>query len=302
MNIMSNTIMQFLFVAHVFLSLSYFFIISLKNKSQALSEFLIAVTIPGFGLAFLLAVKSARFLRLAGEDPSYMYRQFQNNRPMLGQFAWQETNIIPLEDLLALDDTKTKRAMLGDVIKKNILNNNELLFKAVRDPDSEVSHYAVSVVTNKIEKLESLLFHSEKKLAQAPTDIEALKEYADTMGDYLRMGFLDEISQKKNEKIYVNVLETLLSLDTAESKYFIEKISYEMVLKNYEKAETFCEMFLRHFPDNENPYIMYIKLYWQLKNYHKLQEKIKQLKASPIRLTINALELIRFWDGGGQRA
>lgn len=287
-----------LFVVHTVVSLLYFFMAASKNKSQAISEFLIVFSIPIFGLIFLLGLRLFDFFRFKNEDPSYMYQEFKNSNSVLGDIIRRKANIIPIEDALFLDDAKLKRTLLTDAIKQDVLRNNNLLLRAVRDSDREISHYAVSAVTTTIEKMESQLFHLEKKMRSDPNNNDNLRQYADTMSDYLQIGFLDKISQKKSEKAYASMLENLISLDATEKKYFIEKINYEIKLENYIKAEEFCEKFLEYFPNSEMPYILYIKLYSQLKNYNGLQEKVKQLKASPIQFTVNALEIIRFWDGG----
>jgi hypothetical protein len=287
-------------IGYVVLSLVYFFVRSRSNRAQALTELWIALLIPGFGLIFLLLVGSAKILRLTGEDPSYMYRDFKIPHTNLGNFTREEADIIPIQDVLTLDDTKTKRALLGDVIKKDVLINKNVLYKAVKDPDSEVSHYAVSVVTQKIEEMETILFQLEKRLDSDSANIEVLKQYVEVMEIYVKMGFLDEVSQRKSEEAYVYALEKLLALDASEKRYFIEKIDFELKLGHFKKAENYCGLFMSSFPGDEDPYVMYIKLYHRMNNYQKLQEKIRQLKGSDIRFTNKALETIRFWDGGEQ--
>jgi hypothetical protein len=287
-------------IGYVVGSLFYFFVRSRTNRAQAFTELAIALLIPGFGLIFLLLVGSAKTLRLAGEDPSYMYRDFKAPHTNLGNFTKEEADIIPIQDVLTLEDTKIKRALLGDVIKKDVLINKNVLYNAVKDPDSEVSHYAVSVVTHKIEATEAILFQLEKRLDSAPANAEVLKQYAEVMEVYVKMGFLDAVSQKKNEQAYAYALEKLLSLDTSEKKYFIEKINFELKLDNFREAERFCALFADRFPDDEDSYVMYIKLYHRTDNHGKLKEKIRQLKGSDIRFTYKALETIRFWDGGEQ--
>lgn len=287
-------------IGYVALSLVYFLVRSRRNRAQALTELVIALLIPGFGLIFLLLIGSAKLLRLTGEDPSYMYRDFRMPHPSLGNFTKAEADIIPIQDVLTLDDTKTKRALLGDVIKKDVLINKNVLYKAVKDPDSEVSHYAVSIVTHKIQEMEAILFQLEKRLDSDSANAEVLKQYADVMDIYVKMGFLDEVSQRKYEQAYVYALEKLLVLDRSEKKYFIEKINYELKLGDLAQAERFCALFKDAFPGDEDPYVMYIKLYHRMNNYQKLQETIRQLKGSDIRFTNKALETIRFWDRSEQ--
>ncbi len=294
---MTDEVILILILANGILSLLYFIWAAKKSKSQAISEVAMMLLIPFFGPGFILIIKLAEVFKLKQEDPSYMYQEFKNKHLILGDFMQHEANIIPINDALFIDDTNTKRTLLTDAIKQNVLQNNNILLKVVRDSDREVSHYAVSMVTNIIGNLEVILFQLEKKLLEDPKNIECLMKYADAMSEYLQIGFLDPISQKKSEEIYINILENIISLKVTDKRYFIEKINYEIKQENYKKAEFDCRNFMDIFPNDEDPYLMYIKLYGQLNEYQKMQEKLQELKACPIKFTRNALEIIRFWGG-----
>lgn len=288
-------------VIHVAVTMLYVLIRARAQQGQAFCEFFIVLLIPGLGLAFLLTTLLIRRFGFR-EDPAYMYDSFHNNRPLFRDYSRREANIIPLEDVLALEDAQTKRLLMGEVIRRNALHNNELLFKAVKDADSEVSHYAVSVASGRIEEMEAALSRLGKELGQNPTDSDILVQYVKIMGAYLKLGFLDEVSQRKFTTAYAEALATLISHAAPDKEQFTAKIDCELALGNYDEAAQFCESFMSVFPRQEEPYLMYIKLYYLQQDAENLHAVICRLKDTDIRFTNRALQSIRFWERGEQYA
>lgn len=264
-----------------------------ENKTKALCEAALVFFIPGFGLLFMVIMN---FVKAPSEDPSYVYKEFSDNRMLLREFSVQEANVLPVQDALMLDDNSTKRNLLLEVIKRDVLKNDELLLRATHDEDTEISHYAVSIVTTKIQAMEDNFYELEKKLAVNPDDIPSLKEYADTLRSYLNIGFLDNLSKLKREKEYGDLLAKILSFDTTEKKFFQEKINCEINLLNFDEAQKYCDLFLESFSNHEEPYLQYVKLYHKLKNPQKVREHIARLKATNIKFSKETLDIIRFWD------
>ena len=264
---------------------------------QAVCEFFIIVLLPGAGVAFVAGSYILEFLN-SGKDLPEMYQTNKNEQKLLRRMVKEEADIIPASDILMLDNTKTKRIVLGDIIKRDILYNREILFDAIRNEDSEVSHYAVSVVTNRLAKLENSLYAIRKKTQEKPQDLESLRQFADAMQSYLQISNLDKISQQKYEEEYANVLEKLIFLDGHSKRYFCELIDYHLDAGTFIKAEYLCELFQEKFPLSEEPYLQLIKLYYYLNNRDALLKTIVEFKQTNIKFTSKTLEIIRFWDGG----
>lgn len=282
-------------IVHFVITAIYFVLIVKikKNWLTALCESSFVLLIPGFGLIFMIVMNLAKS---PSEDPSYVYKDFCDKRMLLREFSLKESDILPIQDALMLEDNTAKRSLLLEVIKRNVLKNDELLFKATRDEDTEISHYAVSVVTNKIQIMGDIFHELGKKLSRHPNDIDVLKEYADTLKGYLKIGFLDKLSKMNHEKDYVDLLAKILSLDKTEKKYFLEKINHEIDLANFDEAQKYCDLFLKSFSNHEEPYLQYIKLYHKLKDLKIMREYIAQLKAADIKISKESLDIIRFWD------
>jgi hypothetical protein len=287
------TVFDFLLL-HLTLTAVYaFFRLTRKHiLAQTVCETAIVLFLPGFGLLFMTVFHLAQD---PSRDPSYVYKDFTDDKVLLKEFSLQEADVLPVQDALMLEDNTTKRTLLLDAIKRDVLKNDELLLKAVHDQDTEVSHYAVSIMTTKIQAMEDSFYELGQKLAADPHDLAALKQYADTMSDYLKIGFLDQISQKKFEKEYAGLLARLLAVDQSCEKYFLAKIDCEIGLGHFAEAEKYCGLFMKHYSLREEPYLQYIKLYHHLRDTKKTGEYIKMLKDTNIKFTKNALNMVRFF-------
>lgn len=287
-----------LFFLHIIFSLGYLLWHMKTNFSQALCEFIIIICLPVFGITYLILGKLLHKIsyNTFGEG-AYKHDKLTNPKIELGSINEYDTNIIPLSDVLYLDNIAEKRTILTNAIRQDSLTDHKLLFKAIKDADREVSHYAAAMFTNMIEKLEAKLFTLEKNLRESPNNFELQTAYTNTMEEYLRIGFLDNFSKEKSLHQYKNVLQKIIQSPLAKVDHYTALFECEISLGNYSQAEKTCENFLNKFPSNEAPYLLYIKLYHHLKSYENLKLKIQELKKSPIHISPNALKIIRFWDG-----
>jgi hypothetical protein len=282
---------------HILASFIYFIIRTRQNSGRAFCEGMIALMFPGFGLAFLLLTLAINSVQSKNEELSYMETDYNNDYIPLQEHENRELTVLPMHDVLLLDDTKTKRELLSDAIKRDVLSNSDALLKAIRDEDSEISHYAVSMVKRKMSDLEAVFYRLSKELKETPDNLTLLKDYADVVDVYLKSSFMDEVSKKKLQQDFAENLERLLSFDKTEKKYFLLKINCEIDLKNYKKAEEFCNLFLVLFSDSEEPHILNIKLSYYLQDRQKIKQAIARLKASETKFSNRAMEIVRFWDG-----
>ncbi len=298
---MENKLFIIFLIVHLLTTIIYFVVIKKKTDSntQAFSESVIVLFMPIAGLLFLLGAKMLMAFDKRSKESVNIYHQYKDDRLVLGEHMQYEDDILPLNDALMIDDSIQKRDLLTDAIKRDVLSNHQVLKKAIKDSDREISHYAVSFVTTKIEKLEADLYRLEKNIQEDSQNVDYLKDYIENMREYLSIGFLDKVSRTRNEKLYMDALTKIINLSPDEKHLFIYKIDHSIAVDEIEKAKQYCALFLEKFPLSEDPYLMFIKLYQKTKESDKLQETIKTLKKSPIKLTATALNTIRFWDQEG---
>ena len=183
-----------------------------------------------------------------------------------------------------------------------MLQNQQVLQQAVHDEDREIAYYAISMLTTKLEALETQLFQEEKQLHEENVSAALLNDYAANLREYIAQKFIDPMTRRQKEERYAAVLGRLVAAEPEKTEHYREKICQDIRLACYDSAQEVCALFLQHFPGTEQPYLMYIRLYQARHEPEALQQKIDELKALPIKLTIEAMEVIRFWDRKGAAA
>lgn len=209
----------------------------------------------------------------------------------------KEMNIVPIEEALLLNDTTTKRRMLIDALKNDSIEYMGILQNALENEDTETSHYAATAVL----EIKRKLMLSKQKFAvqyeENKSDIDILIPYANVLKSYLTKGFLDERTLVKTKHTYSQVLESLLSVHTTEEVYFVDKIECDLEIGHVDKARSMCAIFHQAHPNSETPYLVSMKTHYTLRNNERFQESLNGLKNSPIRLSNQALNIVRFWSG-----
>ena len=108
---------------------------------------------------------------------------------------------------------------------------------------------------------------------------------------------MDALTKKEKGRIYVEVLARLLQEEPENDEYMQAKINQEILLEDYGEAERDCHSFQQAFPDREEPYILYMKLYHAMRQPELMEKKLAELKGSRARLSPEALRILRYWGG-----
>ena len=267
---------------------------------QAETETLFVLLLPFFGAVILVGMHL--LCRHAPAGALVARHKLQRDARVFSRNMRQEADIIPLNDALFVENPQQKRRFFTEAIKQNMLQNQQVLQQAVHDEDREIAYYAISMLTTKLEALETQLFQEEKKLHEENVSAALLNDYAANLREYIAQKFIDPMTRRQKEERYAAVLGRLVAAEPEKTEHYREKICQDIRLACYDSAQEVCALFLQHFPGTEQPYLMFIRLYQARHEPEALQQKIDELKALPIKLTIEAMEVIRFWDRKGAAA
>ncbi|MED4453983.1 hypothetical protein [Metabacillus fastidiosus] len=210
----------------------------------------------------------------------------------------KETNIVPVRDALLLNDNQTKRRVLMNVLKNETFNKIEILQTALQNEDTETSHYAAAAIQDTKGQLLKSIQQLEYEAERFPNEIERLAPYARVIKQYVNTGFLDDRTRKQYLYQYFQLLENMIELAPREKEYYIEIINCALELEELERAETYSHAFLKYCGAEEEAYFSSMKLYYKLKNQSKFHEILQMLRDSPVKLSPQGLNKIRFWLHG----
>lgn len=262
------------------------------------AELALALLLPVFGLALLLVGRISA--ALPKRDIPALYAGFKKRR----RFAMrqQDGDIIPIHDALLFEDAQTRRSVLTRVIKQNTLSNRSALLDAVRDEDTEIAHYAVSILTHRLDELEMRLNRLRRKLQTTPDDPALLENGAALLRTYLDNATLDPATLRSRQNEYAAILESLIRINGHEKNHWIERIKLALNTHDLANARKYGLRFFKRFPRVEEPYLLYMQYCHLTAKYPQLQRTLQRLKSSGIPFSPSALETVRFWDQGGRYA
>lgn len=272
-----------------------------RGLLSSASRFLIIVFFPVLGLVYLFV--SDRMEREGKQDmASELENIFTIEKQELNIYrkinSQKEMNIVPLEESLLINDAKTKRRLLLDALKEESLQRISLLEMAIKDDDTETSHYAASALVEVKRNLMLDLQQLEIRYESAPFDRSILVAYTEVLKKFLSIRLMDQRTYRKYFHLYSTLLSRLLELDPKEEQYFVDKINCDLQDQDYEQAERYCQLFLQAFSHSETPYLMKLKYYYEMKNAQGLNRTLQELKSSSVKLSNHGLKMVRFWGNG----
>ncbi|MBV4427538.1 hypothetical protein [Clostridium tyrobutyricum] len=290
------------FIIHIFICI-LFYIFNLKNhKANSIYKFLIVFLIPIFGFIYFIIIFVLRKFKSDFDDTLLNYDKYIrdniSNRLAEAGNKENEMNIVPVSEALVLNDSKTKRRLLIDVVKKNSIKNIPILKKALENSDTEVSHYAATAITELKNNFISTLQEEAIKYEKDKGSLSNLVCYVYIINNYINSGLLDKRSLKKYKYLYSEKLGELLSISETEKKYFIDKINCDIELGNYNSAKEYCDKFYKAYPESESAYMMKMKLYYELNDFNNFNSVLLELKKSNLKFSNKVLNIVRFWTAG----
>ena len=252
---------------------------------SALSKALVALAIPVAGLVLLLLYELIGqvlgLMRRTGPDEEDEDLSLSIDDPAYSG------DIVPLRDTFLLDDAKLKRKFFTDAIKQNVVERQSILNEAVHDSDREIAYYAVSLMTAHMEQLNEEIYTLEEKIKRGADDDALLDEYVKKVREFLLRQYGDEVTREQQRTRYMEMLRLLA-----------EEIRGLIHGGQMLEAEASCLEMREQHPNDELPLLLLMNVYQASHRREKLLETISALKKLPVRLSNEAMQAIRYWDGG----
>lgn len=213
----------------------------------------------------------------------------------------KEINMIPLEEALTMSDHQTRRRFVLDTLKEESLEWVPFLTRAVRNEDSETSHYAVTALLEMKRTMTAELQRHAVVYHREPERIDAAVAYADCLKRYIGSGLMDAKLEWTSRFAQAEVLDRLIEASAGSEAVYAERVVCAIALERYDEARETCESFLRDYPDSELAYVTALSLYFTLRMSDKFERVLERLKRAPIKVSNRTLQMIRYWNQGGKQ-
>ena len=211
----------------------------------------------------------------------------------------KERNMIPLEEAIAITEKQDLRTLMMSVVSSDIKNSLASITLALNSEDTETAHYAASVLQDALNEFRTTVDKEYKAILEDhPDKFEKCRNLIDYMDQVLSQKVFIEMEQRN----YVSILESVGEIlymgepDSITSTQF-ETISLRLLgIEDYEKCEKWCERSRIHCPSALSSYTCQLKLFFSQGRRDDFFRVIEELKASPIVIDKETLELIRVFS------
>ncbi|MBM3707006.1 MAG: hypothetical protein FJW69_01485 [Actinobacteria bacterium] len=279
-----------------------FFAVSLKigGFQDGIYKLVVIFFLPVFGILFFIisGVLSKSVKRQ--EKPVRDYLKYIHDRSHIYHEEAidfeSEINTVPLKDTLEFKDSNTKRSYLIYILKKDFSGYIKGLKQAVKSSDSETSHYAAAALLEIKKQFELLIQSSSDKYNEDKNNLKYMLDYIDVLKKYLKSAVADRVDYFDYLGKYSDALEKMLLKHNADEIYWVDRISADIELGDYENAFDFCRMFRKQFPNSEKPYLSLMKLFYTVKDYRIFKKILDELMLRKIGLTEQGEKIINFWE------
>ncbi|GMQ60033.1 hypothetical protein AN1V17_44330 [Vallitalea sediminicola] len=264
-----------------------------KSRQLVFIRFVITMVLPILGIIFLTLIDIGLKSKSGVHD--FDFNQISSSNDYSIYDLNDKRDIVPIEEALILNDNIVKRELVINMIKDKTLSNVNGLKLALQDEDTETSHYAASAIMQIKSEFENKIKDLTVKYEKNNNDSALIREYIEVLKDYIDIGLMEKQMEKRLKNDYSKLLSQIINLGIKDKEYYIMKIDIDLDMEDFGQARHFCNLFLEQYEKLEDPYLLFMKLHYRLKDYNMLNKRIEELKELPISLSSEALNKIRFW-------
>lgn len=209
----------------------------------------------------------------------------------------EELNVVPVEDAMAVNENREKRALLLRQLRKNISENYRPLLAAERDEDSESVHYVAAARM----EVHRLLHQEWLECSRAYEEDRENREKCQAACRALRKLIESQVLSGREQEMYRKKYCVLMEGQAENDERLLSDQDYESWLDylietgNFGKAEQLWEE-KRERLRSEAGYMKMAEMYYSRREKGKFDACVAALQRDrQVRLSAQGLERLRYW-------
>lgn len=205
-------------------------------------------------------------------------------------------NMVPLEEAIAVSDKGSLRNLMMNVIKGDIRDSLASIALALNSEDTETSHYAASVLRDELNAFRMQVYKLSdqvKKWEDNPQDTGLV------LLEYMNCVLEQKVFADTEQRVFTSIMDEVGTVlyqrepECMETKY-LEWLCLRLVqIRDYDKAQKWCEHLSEQYPKELAAYTCRLKLYFAMGEKNQFYKVMEELKKSEVAIDSETLGLIR---------
>ena len=285
-----------LLIIHLLLCVAVFFLIAMGMLKVRMEVMPLVIFVPLWGVVCVMLIHFQ--LLLAGKySASIGVEKLRINEEIYRSFFVPDEDskgVAPLEDVLLLDEAKTRRKQMMELLNDNPVQYLELLRQARMNSDVEVVHYATTAMSELNKEYDLKLQKAEKNYGDNPESPERLDEYLEVLGDYLDKALAPERIQKIQRQQYAMLLQKRQN-QRPELQNGVELERQLLRLGEFEQAENVLKELEQKWPSEQQIWLLKVEYAARQKNGRQIRRILREAEEQHIYFTAQTRESLEFW-------
>ncbi len=291
--------MKLLVIIHILVCIVLYLLLRLGVLKATRNIFPIVCLVPVWGFVSLLLLEfDTRRGRKEGVQTGVekLLIEDDTQKNILAEEDQEHRNVAPINEILAMNDSKTRRSVIMDVLYDDPGGYVEQLQEASVNDDTEVVHYAVTALIELQKEFEQKLLKLERKRKHEPDNQEYREEYFHLVEQYVESGLSEESSLKAYLRIYSGLLEEELQKKGESFSLYRKKARADLKQKEYDSAYQSIRKLIEGWPDRETGYLEQMEYYAALKDRDGIKKTIKEIRDGEVHLSPAGRAAVGFWQ------
>lgn len=211
----------------------------------------------------------------------------------------RERNIVPLEEAIEVTEKEELRSLMMNVVRGDIQKSLAAISLALNSEDTEVAHYAASVLQTELNKFR---IYVEKQYTMILAGGKEMLSCANALVEYMNQVLEQKVFSEMEQRRYTLLMDEVCELMYTNNSAYLTSNHYEAIsirlleMEEYDLCKKWCERAEYHFPNTLSTYSSQLKLYFNKGDKKRFFEVLEQLKKSPVVIDSETLELIRVFS------
>ncbi len=203
--------------------------------------------------------------------------------------------VVPLEEALFINDARTRRAILQDILRRDPSRYVELLKVARLNDDMEVTHYATTTMMEIQRDFELSLQRLDKEIKSGRDDGEASDLSIELLDRYVSSGLLEGYPQQRMRLRYLEALEQKTELSESDRQILMRLVENRLALAEYDNAANDIDRVVSRWPADEEAWLLGLRITVEGRNKQALDSWLVRMVESPVVWSAKGRDILDFW-------
>ncbi len=204
--------------------------------------------------------------------------------------------VVPLEEALLINDVRTRRAILQDILRRDPSRYVELLKVARLNDDMEVTHYATTTMMEIQRDFELSLQRLDKEIKSGRDDGEASDLSIELLDRYVSSGLLEGYPQERMRLKYLEALEQKTELSESDRLMLMRLAENRLALSDYESAASDIDRVVSRWPADEDAWLLGLRIKVESCDKKALDSWLGRMAESPVVWSAKGRGILEFWQ------